>query len=81
MPVPRSAPSEWLTREQVARHAQVHLNTVKNWIANGELDVIRIGRTVRIAPEALADLQHRRTQRATENQVASRRRARQQAAS
>jgi excisionase family DNA binding protein len=74
--MPRSSPSAWLTREQVADYAQVHLSTVKRWIATGELDVIRIGRAVRIAPEALADLQHRRTHRAVDNQGSSRRRAR-----
>lgn len=74
------APSRWLTREQVAEHAQVSLSTVKAWIRDGQLDTIKIGRFVRITPEALADLQDRRTRRAAENTGSSRRRARQAAA-
>lgn len=74
--MPTSSPSTWLTRSQVADHAQVSLSTVKKWIRDGHLDVVRIGRSVRITPEALADLQWRRTHRAVENQGSSRRRAR-----
>jgi excisionase family DNA binding protein len=69
-------PPDWLTKAQVMERAQVSLRTVDRWIASGELDVIKIGATVRITPEALADLQWRRTHRAVENQGSSRRRTR-----
>lgn len=79
--MPNSSPTTWLTRAQVADHAQVSLSTVKKWIRGGDLDVIKIGRAVRITPEALADLQWRRTHRAVENQPGqSRRRSRKAAA-
>lgn len=70
-----SKPSEWLTRKQAAEHAQVTVRTLAKWIADGELDIIKIGGGfVRITPEALADLQWRRTRRAVENKSSRSRR-------
>jgi excisionase family DNA binding protein len=57
----------WLTRKQAADRANVSLSTLKRWIKAGELDVIEIGRNIRITPAALDDLAHRRRIRATEN--------------
>ena len=69
----------WMTRAQVAKQTGMSIRSVDQWIADGELDVVKIGRSVRITPEALADLQWRRTRRAADNQGSSRRRARRRA--
>lgn len=46
--------AELLTISQAASRVQVHPNTVRKWIANGELPVYRYGsRIVRIRPKDL----------------------------
>ena len=45
-----------LTVRQVAEHFQVSERTVRRLIAEGRLGVVRIGRSVRIRPDALDDL-------------------------
>jgi excisionase family DNA binding protein len=45
-----------LTAHEVADRLHVSLRTVRRLIAQEKLAMIRIGRTVRIAPEALAAL-------------------------
>jgi excisionase family DNA binding protein len=39
-----------MTPQQVADCAQVSLRTVRRWIAEGELRVVRLGRSVRVHP-------------------------------
>ena len=49
-----------LTIKQVAKIETVSERTVRRWIGNCELPVIRTGRTVRIRPQDLRDFQMRR---------------------
>ena len=42
-----------MTAEDVAEQCQTSLRTVRRWIATGQLPVIRLGRAVRVRPEAL----------------------------
>jgi excisionase family DNA binding protein len=44
-----------LTPEQVAEILQIHILTVYNYIRDGKLSAIRLGRSYRIVPE---DLNH-----------------------
>jgi excisionase family DNA binding protein len=44
-----------LTPEQVAEKLQIHVLTVYNYIRQGKLSAIRLGRSYRITPE---DLEH-----------------------
>lgn len=49
-----------LTTHQVATQVQVDVKTVRLWIAERELPAYRVGRTLRVHPEALATfLAHR----------------------
>ncbi|MFC2052435.1 helix-turn-helix domain-containing protein [Chloroflexota bacterium] len=45
--------SNLLTPEQVAGILQVHVLTVYNYIRQGNLDAVRLGRSYRIIPEEL----------------------------
>jgi excisionase family DNA binding protein len=45
---PTAAHDEFLTVGDVAERLRVHPQTVRSWIARGELRAIKIGRTVRI---------------------------------
>ena len=45
---PLAADDEFLTVGDVAERLRVHPQTVRSWIAGGELRAIKIGRTVRI---------------------------------
>ena len=45
---PLAADDEFLTVGDVAERLRVHPQTVRSWIARGELRAIKIGRTVRI---------------------------------
>ena len=56
-------PQQWLTRRQAADVAQVSLRTIAQWIADGDLETIKRGRVVRITPQALDDMQARRSTR------------------
>jgi excisionase family DNA binding protein len=47
-------PGQLLTAKQVARDLNVSLRTVRRLIAQQKLPVVRIGKAVRITPEALA---------------------------
>jgi excisionase family DNA binding protein len=42
-----------LTAQDVAQALNVSERSVRRWIATGELPVVRLGRTVRIRPQAL----------------------------
>jgi excisionase family DNA binding protein len=59
MPKPLSPPSQPQSRpalsraEDVARHCRVDIRTVRRWIANGDLPVLRLGRAVRITENDL----------------------------
>jgi excisionase family DNA binding protein len=46
-------PHVW-TREDVAKNYQVSVRTVGEWIAYRRIPTIRIGRTVRFRPDAVA---------------------------
>jgi excisionase family DNA binding protein len=52
-PVPpvRPAAITLLTVPDIAQHYQVSERSVRRWIANGMLPVVRLGRTVRIHPD------------------------------
>ena len=41
-----------MTTADLARYAHVSLSTAKRWVAEGRLDVIRIGGVARISPQA-----------------------------
>ncbi len=41
-----------LTVTDVSKHCQVCDKTVRRWIKDGELDAVRLGRAVRVRPEA-----------------------------
>ena len=43
-----------LTPHEVAARCRVSLRTVRRWIADGELPVLHLGRSVRIRKSALA---------------------------
>lgn len=45
-----------LTVAEVATYLQVSIRTVRRLIASGELEVVRIGRAVRVSEEALNTL-------------------------
>lgn len=72
-------PLRWLTRQQAADVAQVSLRTIAQWIADGELETVKVGRTVRITPQALNDLQARRSSRRHIDRGARRRALRREA--
>jgi excisionase family DNA binding protein len=46
-------PHVW-TREDVAKHYRVSIRTVGAWIASRRIPALRIGRTVRFRPDAVA---------------------------
>jgi excisionase family DNA binding protein len=48
--------SRMLTAQEVADRLHVSLRTIRRLIAQEKLAVVRIGKTVRITPEALAAL-------------------------
>jgi|HubBroStandDraft_4_1064222.scaffolds.fasta_scaffold4346718_1 excisionase family DNA binding protein len=52
----RAAPAHLLTAAEVADRLNISLRTVRRLIKNGMLPIVRIGRLVRIRPEALAAL-------------------------
>ena len=52
----RAAPAHLLTASEVADRLNISLRTVRRLIKNGMLPIVRIGRLVRIRPEALAAL-------------------------
>jgi excisionase family DNA binding protein len=52
----RAAPAHLLTAAEVADRLNISLRTVRRLIKNGMLPIVRIGRSVRIRPEALAAL-------------------------
>ena len=43
-----------LTVRQVAENWQISERTIRRWIADGRLRVVRLGRSIRIPPEASA---------------------------
>lgn len=47
---PGPTDQEFLTVGDVAERLRVHPQTVRAWIARGDLCAIKIGRTIRIAP-------------------------------
>jgi excisionase family DNA binding protein len=49
-----------LTVNEVAHHCQVSERTVRRWTQKGELAVVRLGRLVRVAPDALNNFIGRR---------------------
>ena len=51
-----------LTPHEVATRCRVSLRTVRRWIADGELPVLRLGRSVRIRKSALAAFLRRSSQ-------------------
>lgn len=51
--MPADRPDPLMTAEDVAEQCQTSLRTVRRWIATGQLPVIRLGRAVRVRPEAL----------------------------
>jgi excisionase family DNA binding protein len=52
----RAAPAHLLTAAEVAEILNISLRSVRRMIKNGTLPIVRIGRLVRIQPEALAAL-------------------------
>lgn len=50
-----------LTVTDVSKHCQVCDKTVRRWIKDGELDAVRLGRAVRVRPEALERFIRERT--------------------
>jgi excisionase family DNA binding protein len=48
-----------LTAQQVAARCQVALRTVRRWIAEGDLPVLRLGGAIRIAEADLDRFLHR----------------------
>jgi excisionase family DNA binding protein len=52
----RAAPAHLLTAAEVAAILNISLRSVRRMIKNGMLPIVRIGRLVRIRPEALAAL-------------------------
>jgi excisionase family DNA binding protein len=49
-----NASASLMTAADVARLLRISLRTVRRHIRSGELSVLRIGRAVRISPEALS---------------------------
>lgn len=47
--VPVESPRPW-TAKETAEYYRVTERTVRAWIAKGAIDVVRVGRTVRIVP-------------------------------
>lgn len=45
--------NEFLTVEQVAELLQVHWQTILNYIKNGKLEAVKLGKGYRISKEAL----------------------------
>jgi excisionase family DNA binding protein len=62
---PRSGP--W-TRQELAEYLGVSLATIDRWIANGEIDTVKVGHFRRITDEAVKDLLYRRRELAVDNQ-------------
>lgn len=56
-----------LTKPEAARYLRVSLSTVNRLIRDEELDVVKLGGSVRITERALRDLADRRTTRAADN--------------
>jgi excisionase family DNA binding protein len=56
----RSFTEPMYTPAELAALTKTSLRTVRRWIANGELEVIRFGRSVRIEQSAYAVLLRRR---------------------
>jgi excisionase family DNA binding protein len=52
-PLPFSPSDPLMTVDDVAAHLRVSTRTVRRMIKSGSLDVIRIGRAVRVTPQAL----------------------------
>ena len=50
-----SSATSLLTRQEVARSLSTCLRTVDDAIASGALEIVRIGRSVRIRPSALEE--------------------------
>jgi excisionase family DNA binding protein len=48
------APPELIDRHEAARRLSLSVRTIDELIASGDLSVVRIGRTVRIRPSAIA---------------------------
>lgn len=51
----------WVTKAQACEQFNVHLNTIKKLIANGELQTIKIGRSVRISQASIDEFIQRKT--------------------
>ena len=47
------AAKRWLTVRQVADELGVTPQTVYNWVAAGKVEAVRVGRTIRLDPDAL----------------------------
>ena len=56
MSAPMHPPTHLLTAQEVADQLNVSLRTVRRLIAQKKLAIVRIGKAVRIRPEALASL-------------------------
>jgi excisionase family DNA binding protein len=59
MPGPKSpptSPAPLLKAAQVAERLNISVRSVRRMIKDGRLPIVRIGRSVRIRPEALATL-------------------------
>lgn len=52
-----------LTVKQVARALNVKIKTVRKWIYLGKLQIVKVGRTVRIRPEVVQTLIQRGTRK------------------
>ncbi len=49
-PAPRRELSDVVSIQRAARLLDVHPNTIRNWIARGEIDAVRVGPRVRRIP-------------------------------
>ncbi len=50
-----------LTVTDVSKHCQVCDKTVRRWIKNGDLEFVRLGRGIRVRPEAFERFIRERT--------------------
>jgi excisionase family DNA binding protein len=62
-PPPSDADDPLLTAHDVADRTRVSLRTVRRWIADDELEVVQLGRSVRIRKSALDAFLRRRRRR------------------
>ena len=60
---PRDEKNPLLTARDIADEAQVSLRTVRRLIAEGELEIVQVGRSVRIRRSAYLAFLHRRRRR------------------